>query len=69
MFLPLMVTGLCTVEYDKIRNVGCKLSVAGPNEHVFNEMGLPGNFSDKPYRKARVPVCTTIRIDHKQALT
>ena len=68
MFLPLVITGLCTVQHDKIRNVGCKLGVAGPNEHVFDEMGLPGNFGDKPYREACVPVCTTKRINHKQTL-
>ena len=68
LLFPLWVGALSAVHHDEIRFKINQLFVAWADEHVFDEMRLPGNFGNEAHGKTGIGVSAAECINDKQAL-
>ncbi|CNU72866.1 Uncharacterised protein [Salmonella enterica subsp. enterica serovar Bovismorbificans] len=65
MLFPLRVGALRAVHDNKVRFEAYQLFVRWTNEHIFNEVGLPGDFRNKAHGKTRIGICAAERINNE----
>ena len=68
MLLPFRIGALGAVHHDEIGLKGLQLFVRWADEHVFHEVGLPGDFHDEAHTQARIFVGAAERVDHEEPL-
>lgn len=68
LFLPVRVGAFGAVHHHEVRFEGFQLFIARANEHVLDEVSLPGHLCDDAHGQTGIRVGTAEAIDHKQAL-
>ena len=69
LLFPLRVGALRAVHHDEVGREFRQLFVARADEHVFNEVRLPGHFGNETYAETGIGVGAAESVDDKQAFT
>ena len=67
LLFPLWVGALGAIHHHKICFECFKLFFGWTDEHVLNEMSLPGHFGNKTHRQTGVCIRTAVSINNKEA--
>ncbi len=69
MLFPLRIGALRAVHHDEVGLEVRQLFIARADEHVFNEVRLPGHFGNKAHAETRIGVGAAEGVDDKQPFT